>query len=111
MHKALFHQADEHISHFLDRPEHGDEQVEQQDVGDQQEDDQQQYDQPVGVDVGTRRPLATDDLLRVICAVDLGHAGRCAGRIKGVEASSWTEKLRRRSELISLAGRATRRRC
>lgn len=64
-----------------DRPEHGDEQVEQQHVGDQQEDDQQQYDQPVGVDVGTRRPLATDNLLRVVCAVDLRHAGRYAQKI------------------------------
>lgn len=42
-------------------PEHGDEQIEQQDVGHQQEDDEEQHHQPVGI---------------------LGHTGACDGPLR-----------------------------
>lgn len=59
-------------------PEHGNEQVEQQDIGDKKEDNQQQDDQPVGIVVGTWRPEAHDNLLWVTGAVNFRHASSCA---------------------------------
>lgn len=64
-------------------PEHGDEQIDQQDVGHEQEDDEEKHYQPVGInpDAGARlgsRRVRPESLLRG--AVDVVHESHCEGR-------------------------------
>lgn len=84
-------------------PEHGDEQIEQQDVGHEQEDDEEEHHQPVGIerdagarlDPGWARP---DALLRR--AVDMLHEGHCEG---GHSETGQTETQGGRTERCSRA--------
>lgn len=63
-------------------PEHGDEQIEQQDVGHQQEDDEEQHHQPVGIlghAEARDRPFCVSPGALLHRAVTWIHEGHCGG--------------------------------